>query len=877
MGVPSGKPTIRRRRIIERPRLIRALDRSQARVRTLVAPAGYGKTILLEQWASRDVVAAGWFRARRSAADVAVLSRGLAAAAAELVPGCDRRLCERLLATSDPGEDAGVLAEILADDLQDWRENAWIVVDDYQHVSGSEPCETFVETLLQHAPVRLLLASRVRPTWVSGRSILYGDVLELSQTTMAMSADEVDEVLAGSRPSLGQGLLALAEGWPAVIGLASLSTTTVMPDLEVPEALYEFFADEVYRALDPEMRTSLGLLASAPLLDRELAALLLGDEVAERVVDEALALGMLDEREDRLDLHPLAAAFLDARTRSVDRQDVTEAERLALAEYRRRREWDAAFELVDRNPEEAQLVALLMEALDELLNGARLATVDAWTERAESLEMTAPIFKIARAELNLREGRHVSAQACAEAALGESGSKGAMTYRALLVAARAGHVGSREEDALEYYRAAEAIASSDFAAREARWGQVVCAAALELDEAHVLMKSLEDSVRRTDPLELLRLADRRLGLGLRFGSLNSLGDARAAVELLPDVDDPFARCSFRSVYSYGLVLASHYSDALEHAQALVTDAREFRIDLALPYAYAICGAALTGLRRFPEAHAELDLAFAEARRCNDLNAEQNVYSLRLRCLLHESQVAEACAIEPPDLAHALRATRGEAMAVRALALSCLGRLDEAVLLAQKAVESTSAIEANVLAQGVAAVVAIQQRRSDMLEAADTLLDSAFETGCVDSFVTTYRAHEGVLALLTASLHSRDRAVFAVRRAGDEAISEALGAGPLHVLDPVRGLSKREKEVYDLMCEGMSNREIAKRLFISETTVKAHVHHVFDKLGVRSRNALALDAARRKNQAAPAIASTTSAESSYSGAEKVAKSDRLASR
>ena len=76
MGEPSAPRAPRRRRIIERPRLIRALDRSQARVRMLVAAAGYGKTILSEQWAGQEGRRAAWYRARRSAIDVAVLATG---------------------------------------------------------------------------------------------------------------------------------------------------------------------------------------------------------------------------------------------------------------------------------------------------------------------------------------------------------------------------------------------------------------------------------------------------------------------------------------------------------------------------------------------------------------------------------------------------------------------------------------------------------------------------------------------------------------------------------------------------------------------------------------------------------------------------------
>ena len=89
----------------------------------------------------------------------------------------------------------------------------------------------------------------------------------------------------------------------------------------------------------------------------------------------------------------------------------------------------------------------------------------------------------------------------------------------------------------------------------------------------------------------------------------------------------------------------------------------------------------------------------------------------------------------------------------------------------------------------------------------------------------------------------------VTRAGDEALLEVIGWEAVPGSDPVEALSPREREVYELLCASFSNRDIAKRLFITEGTVKVHVHHVFDKLGVRSRTALAINAARdRRRQA-----------------------------
>lgn len=53
------------------------------------------------------------------------------------------------------------------------------------------------------------------------------------------------------------------------------------------------------------------------------------------------------------------------------------------------------------------------------------------------------------------------------------------------------------------------------------------------------------------------------------------------------------------------------------------------------------------------------------------------------------------------------------------------------------------------------------------------------------------------------------------------------------------LSQREREIIILIAQGYKNKEIAEKMFITEQTVKNHLHNVFDKLGVSDRLELAL--------------------------------------
>jgi len=85
------------RRIIERPRLTRLLTESESRVMLLVAPAGYGKTTVLAEWAEQDPRPFAWLPLEREDDDPVRLLASIAFALDEIEP-VGRALCAALAA-----------------------------------------------------------------------------------------------------------------------------------------------------------------------------------------------------------------------------------------------------------------------------------------------------------------------------------------------------------------------------------------------------------------------------------------------------------------------------------------------------------------------------------------------------------------------------------------------------------------------------------------------------------------------------------------------------------------------------------------------------------------------------------------------------------
>jgi DNA-binding CsgD family transcriptional regulator len=85
--------------------------------------------------------------------------------------------------------------------------------------------------------------------------------------------------------------------------------------------------------------------------------------------------------------------------------------------------------------------------------------------------------------------------------------------------------------------------------------------------------------------------------------------------------------------------------------------------------------------------------------------------------------------------------------------------------------------------------------------------------------------------------------------GMAALNEKISAARRRVerVDPRRALTRREREVADLVSRGLTNRELAERLVIAERTAENHVQHILIKLGLSNRSQLAVWAATTDEQ------------------------------
>jgi LuxR family transcriptional regulator, maltose regulon positive regulatory protein len=824
------------RRIIERPRLTRLLTESESRVMLLVAPAGYGKTTLAREWLGVNNLPHAWYQASESSGDIAALALGVAKAATAVLPSAGAQLRVLLKTLVDPASQAESLARDLAADLASWPNDAHFVIDDYQFVMAGSDTERFIETLVSETRLPFLIAGRTRPTWVTAKKLLYGDVTELGRTALAMTHDEAAATLSQSHDEM-PGLVALAEGWPAVIGLAALLRAPLPhAATEVPATLHEYFAEELYHGLTAELQRDLVRLCLAPILDEDVTRTLFGERSLE-VLEQGHRSGFLTRNGAAFEMHPLLRQFLRTKITGLQPEAIRETVWSIGKFYAEQGQWDAAVSLAVEFNLDDLILQVLEGALDSVLAEGRLTTLGRWLQLAQRMSPASPIVRLASLEVDFRTGDWTSAGAKAEHLARTIPQEHDLASRIFLRAGQMAHLDDRQSEALELLTAAKVQARTQLDLRNALWGRLVALSDLEdREQAAEALRDFE-ALPASTPDDLLRASQGRLQFAVRWGSLlEALETMPGVIDLVELSSDPIVRTGFLQTYGSALCLAARYQEAKQLAQRQLSDAQRFKLEWVLPHGLDLLAIAEMGLREFEGALRALRRANRLALEQGNIHTQVNGLVLTARvhlCRGATEQAVRVLATREPGFTSP--GMEGDYLATQAFALACAGHVAPAHELLAASEAASNQIDSVVLRKFARVVIACIEEPSVVSERLTDALVTTRETGNFDGFVHSYRSFPQLLESVT-DLNTIDIGPFISLIASlDPSLAERAG---LKVASLGRAtdqpLTPREREVLDLARQGMSNREIARALWIAESTVKVHMHHVLEKLGARSR-------------------------------------------
>jgi ATP/maltotriose-dependent transcriptional regulator MalT len=805
----------------------------------LVAPAGYGKTTLGRQWMDASDRVGAWYQAGPGSSDVAALVAGIADAIGGIVSAAPDDIHQRLKATVDPEVDASALGAMLTRHVEEWPQRAWLVIDDYHYIAQSPVAEALVDKLTQSARLNLLIAARQRPNWVTPRKLIYRDVFEINRSTLALTPDEAANVVGEERSRSAAGLIALAEGWPAVIGLAAHVDELDFEDgVALPKNLYDFFAEELFQATPSALRGDLFRLA------------LIGSALSRQTVSQSPlvpqqdslhaleALGFVSSDGISIAMHPLLRAFLFGKLKSESPERTGEALSAALHHLLALKRWDDAFELVETFDADDWMPQLVEQGVYELLAAGRVPTVERWVRRLRAHKPGDALVDLLDGEILFRRGHWSEAERLGERAASKFGIGHVLRSRAFFRAGQCAQFGDRLVDAIRHHNNALSTASTSGDKSQALWGLFIAQSELELiDDALRSLRDFEQT--RTGSIEdELRLISSSM---TRWVRERGVGKARElekrAKRFLDQPADPVVRCGLYQMLSIAYGLGGDYRRALRAAERELGEARHNFLSFVVPHALTNHASAYLGLRMMRNAESSIDAAEQSAIDQDDVHSQLNACAIRARLLLalgRPQEAVEACGVTLQR--HPNPGMLSDFLSSKALALACLGEGEEALSVARDATATSRLIETRVQCAAVHAIVALTNREEHASSRVEALIDEVESTGNVDGLIAAYRGFPPLLLALAACDYSRLDEV--LRLARDTALARRVGLSKSENRRP-NGLTRRELEVHELLKDGRTNREIARALWISEPTVKLHVHHILEKLGARSRTEAAL--------------------------------------
>ena len=886
LHVPRPQPGF-----VPRPRLVQALSQGLARGRVLIcAPAGFGKTSLLADWARSGGRPVAWLGLDASDNDPARFWRYVVAALDQAQPGIAGRLGP-LLGPPAPRSFEGLVTALINElAAQAGRDEVLLVLDDY-HLVDSGPVHESVAFLLENLPPGLLLvvSGRADPPLALARLRARGQLAELRAADLRFTPEEAAALLGeaagpGLPAATAETLTARTEGWAAGLQLAALSLRGRTDAAGFVAAfsgshrfVLDYLADEVLDRQTSEVRA---FLLETSVLERLSAELC--DAVTGRSGSQAMLAGIeraglflvpLDEVRGWWRYHHLFADLLRARLQAEQAGRVQGLHRAAAA-------WSDEHDLGDdavrhalaagNNAWAAQLVERHVETL---LRRSEGATLHRWLSAlpAESIR-DRPRLCLAQATSAAISFRVEALEALlddAERAFAISGDEPyePSVPRAVSVLANVPAGIAFLHAVLARLRGDPALAAGynrqalgllgeqDWLLRSfVRWNMAGAAwLGGRLGQAERgLAEVLVERRAAGEGFLAMRVCYDLSQVQRAQGHLDAaLATYREALEIAGEGGSQPPHLGMAHV---GLAEVLYERDevaaALDHATRGVTLCRQLAFTPPLATGLAV-------VARIRQAHGDAAAALAAMGEAGQVELSPQVVALlnpvpsqRARLLLAQgdvtaaSQWAKAAGLSPEDEPDY---PREPAYLLLARVLLAQDRPGPALTLLQR-------LLATAASQGrTGDVIEIQALRALALAArgdhagALGALAEAVTLACSQGYVRVF-ADEGAAtrALLTRLSAARkdQRApardidpdylaglLRACGQAGAAPPSRRAAAALLGMAEP---LTDREVEVLRLLAAGKSNQRIAHELVVALDTVKKHVTHVLGKLGAANR-------------------------------------------
>ncbi len=886
LNVPGLRPGF-----VPRPRLLGRLDEGVARELTLVcAPAGFGKTALLAEWAHRGARSVAWLALDAGDNDPARFWRHAAAALDRVRPGIAERVVPLLGPPAPPSFEG--LVTVLVNELagqHDGRE-VLLVLDDY-HLIEAQPVHGSVTFLLEHLPegLHVVLASRADPLLPMARWRARGQLAEVRAADLRFTTAEAGALLREAvGPDLPDdavvALVSRTEGWAAGLQLAGLS---LRGRSDVAGLVASFSGSHRYvldylteEVLERQPEAVRGFLLETSVLDRLSGALCDavtgradGQQMLEAIERANLFLVPLDQVRGWWRYHHLFADLLRARLQQQHPEQVPQLHRNAAAWCERHGLVDDAVRHALAADDPIWAARLIERHFDALSRGSEGATVRRWIDTLPpEVVDSRPRLLLARARLALFGGRLEDIEVALDAAERAYASAADEPFEPSVgsaasplanvpgtIAASRAYLANQRGDAEDAVRfASQALAER----REGEW-MLDAIAHAHLSVAEWLCGRLTDGARAVAASidqwraggehDLAAFSCYYLGQVRRAqGRLDAaLGTYRQVLEIDVPPDRP-VRPAVGVAY-VGMAEVAYERGELDTARRQVTEGialcRQFVYTLPLATGLAT----LAWIRQAEgDAAGALD-AMSEAERVTPglgvTTLLNPVPAQRARLLLAQGDLATASewtaerglgAHDEPDY------PREGAYLVLARVLLAQDRPELALRLLQR-------LQALAIAQGrTGSIIEIQALRALALAAggeqatAVSVLAEALTLAWPQGYLRVFADEGAPMATLLGRLVAFQRSDQAAADLPLDYLTRLLlavdttppaphpGPGAAAAAGLIDALTAREQEVLALLAAGRSNRRIAAELVITLDTVKKHVGHLLDKLGATNR-------------------------------------------